>query len=197
MTHTSSGTGNPANGAPHSKSIPSTGKGTILGVIIGIVFALMAVILLPTTIVILVGLVPSAVAFFVDTSRERLLGSTVLCMNIAGLLPAVLRLWKQGHTMDMAITLISQPSVLVVILVSSGVGWLLYIYMPQFVSKLARKRAEVRIRTLERLQGELIEQWSKAVAGTSAQAALTSEEKNRKENEAKERDSISSGTMSA
>lgn len=143
---------------------PKSGNGnTILGMIIGIVFAIMAVILLPTTIVIMVGLVPSAVAFFVDNSRDRFLGFTVLAMNIAGLLPTVLRLWKTGHHMDNAISLISQPSVLTMILIPAGIGWLLYLYTPQLVSKMVRKRAEARIRHLEKQQKELIEQWSVAV----------------------------------
>lgn len=139
------------------------GGGTVLGIIIGTVLAIMAVIMLPTTIVIMVGLVPSAVAFFVDSSREKLLGTTVLSLNVAGVLPAVLRLWKTGHHMENAISLISQPSVLIMVLIPSGMGWLLYIYMPQIASKLVRKRAESRIRSLEKQQKELIEQWSVAV----------------------------------
>ncbi len=141
----------------------SESKGAVWGITGGIILAVMAVVLLPTTIIIMIGLVPSAVAFFVDNSRERLLGSTVLSLNVAGVLPAVLRLWKTGHHMDNAIAIITQPSVLTMILVPSGIGWLLYIYTPQIASKLVRKRAESRIRALEKQQKELIEQWSPAV----------------------------------
>lgn len=148
----------------HSTQSESSGsKGTVLGITGAIILAMMAVALLPTTIIVVIGLVPSAVAFFVDGSRERLLGSTVLSLNIAGVLPAILRLWKTGHHMDNAISIITQPSVLIMILVPSGIGWLLYIYTPQIASKLVRKRAEGRMRALEKQQKELIEQWSPAV----------------------------------
>lgn len=143
----------------------SSAKGTIWGVVLGIILAILAVILLPTTILIMVGLIPSAVAFFVDSSRERLLGTTILSLNIAGVLPAVLRLWKTGHHMDNAIAIITQPSVLTMILVPSGIGWLLYIYTPQLVSKVSRKRSEMRMRHLEKMQKDLIEQWGTAVTG--------------------------------
>lgn len=151
----------------NSAPSPSTGQGknggTIFGMVVGVIFAVLAVILLPTTIVVMIGLIPSAVAFFVDNSRDKFLGLTVLAMNVAGLLPAVLRLWKTGHHMDNAITVISQPTVLIMILIPSGIGWLLHFYTPQLVSKLVRKRAESRIRSLEKQQKELIEQWSVSV----------------------------------
>lgn len=169
-----------------------SGKGAAWGIGVGILFALLAVVLLPTTVVIAVGLVPAAVAFFVDSSRERLLGSTVLCMNAAGVLPAVLRLWKQGHNMDTAIQIITQPIILTVILVSSGVGWLLYIYTPQFVGKLVRKRAEMRIRALEKYQKELVDHWSPAVA-----AGILVDETNDKSDKARDKESLSAGSLTA
>lgn len=148
-----------------SKSSSLSEKSTVFGLVIGVILAVLAVMLLPTTIIIVIGLIPSAVAFFVDSSRERLLGSTVFALNLAGVFPAILRLWKSGHHMDNAIAIITQPSVLMMILVPSGIGWLLYIYTPHFVSKIIRKRAEGRMRSLEKSQKELIEQWSPSVTG--------------------------------
>lgn len=144
---------------------PESTKGTVWGILIGIILAVMAVALLPTTIILVIGLIPSAVAYFVDGTRERLLGTTVLSLNVAGVLPAILRLWKTGHHMDNAIAIITQPSVLTMILIPAGLGWLLYIYTPQIASKVARKRADLRINHLEKQQKDLIEQWSITVTG--------------------------------
>lgn len=148
-------------------------KGPLIGVILAVFFAMMGVAVLPTTLILVVGLVPSAVAFFADTSRERTLGMTVLTLNIAGILPLLLKLWHQGHTNQQALDILMNPMMLLFILVPSGCGWLLYQYMPYLVIGIMRRKAESRIKTLEKYQEDLVEQWGPTVTG--ATDSVTSE----------------------
>jgi len=133
----------------------------------------MAVVMLPTTLIVLVGLVPSAVAFFVDTSRDRTLGPIVLPLNIAGILPLVITLWKHGHTMQESLNLLTDPMMLALVLLPSSFGWMLFNYTPHLVSGIMRRRAESRIRSLEKYQEDLVEQWSNAVTN----GAITTKDK--------------------
>lgn len=153
------------------QKIPSPAKknkGTAIGLVAGIILAIMAVLILPTTILVTIGLVPSFVAIFADNSRERLLGPTVMALNLAGIMPALTRLWQQGNNVDTAIELLCQPMILLMILIPAGIGWLLFLYAPVLISGVMRRKAELRIRTLEKSQADLIEQWGMTVTGTSA-----------------------------
>lgn len=152
---------------PGKAAAPKKNGKSFLSLFAALLLAMLAVFLLPTTIMIVIGMVPTIVAFFVDTSREKNLGPTVFCLNFAGVFPALLKLWKSSHTVDNAIDLMIQPSVMLVILMASGFGWLLYLYIPPLVSTVMRKRGEARIRQLEKQQEELVEQWSMTIVKTT------------------------------
>lgn len=147
---------------------PSGKKGFGFGVIlVCLLMALGAVALLPSTIIISLGMIPTAVAYFVDNSRERGLGRVVMCLNAAGVLPGLLRLWHQGHTVSNALEIACEPIMMALVLVPSAVGWMIYGYVPLLVVGLVRKKAEAQIRALEKAQENLIQQWGPAVAGMS------------------------------
>lgn len=156
-----------AKPAPEATNAPAK-KGGIMGMILGVFAAIMAVMMLPTTLVVVIGLVPSAVAFFVDTSRDRMLGPIVMSLNVAGVLPLVLKLWQHGHTMNAAVDILTEPFMMALVLTPSAFGWLLFNYTPQLVSGIMRRRAESRIRTLEKYQEDLVQQWSNAVSNGQA-----------------------------
>lgn len=121
------------------------------------------VTLLPTTMIIMIGLLPTAVATFVDNSRERLAGLTVGCMNVAGVLPPLLALWHDGHTVENALRILTQPYMLLLMYGGAGVGLLLYINTPLMVSGLLRKQAAFRLKAIERQRNDLREEWGPEV----------------------------------
>jgi hypothetical protein len=84
------------------------------GIVTAFAIAVGAILLMPTTLIIAVGMLPTAVAIFVDNSRERLAGLTLGCMNFAGVMVPLLQLWKSGHSVDIAISILVQPYMLVV-----------------------------------------------------------------------------------
>lgn len=155
---------------------PKKSKG-VLGLITGLAMAAGAVMVMPLTVVLVVGMVPSFVAFFVDQSRSRSLGPTVTFLNFAGVFPSLLELFRRGHTMQSAIGLLSEPLRLLMILVPPALGWMLFAFTPVVVGAVMRRRAEVRMRWLEREQKILVDQWGDAVLGGAAaqSSALDSE----------------------
>lgn len=133
-----------------------------------VVMAVAAIAVLPTTIVFALGMIPTAVAYFVDSTRERALGRVVLCLNFAGVLPSLLKLWQKGHNVNTALDIMTQPIMLAMALLPAAFGWLLYFYVPYLAVGIVRRKAEARIRTLERYEQELIDQWGPPVAGVHA-----------------------------
>ncbi len=134
-----------------------------MGLLIAIVGAVVAVTMLPTTIVLLVGMMPTAVAYFVDTSRERSLGPTVLFLNFAGVLPSLFKLWQRGHALPNSLEIIMQPFSLLMMFLPAAFGWLLYFYVPMLVVGVLRRNAESRIKRIEKDQEYLAEQWGSGV----------------------------------
>jgi hypothetical protein len=163
MTKATTKTVDKAPNSPAKKSMK------IQSIILCVILAICAVKMIPTTIVVVVGMVPTAVAYFVDTSREKGLGQVVLWLNFAGVLPALLRLWQSGHTVSNAMDIITQPIMLAVILFPAAIGWMLYAYVPYLVIGVVRRKAETRIKTLEKYQQDLVEQWGVSVAGGALQ----------------------------
>jgi hypothetical protein len=163
----------PAKVAP--KAAPKAGQKTppkpkgmkTQSLILGVILAVCAVRMMPTTIIVVVGMLPTAVAYFVDSSREKTLGPVVFCLNFAGVLPALLKLWSQGQTMSAAMDLITQPFMLAIMLFPAACGWLLYAYMPYLVIGIVKRKAEARIKTLEKYQQDLIDQWGQIVTGNA------------------------------
>lgn len=148
----------------------------------GMFLAVIAVMVLPTTLIIVVGMIPSVVAYFVDTSKQRTLGPTVLYLNFAGVLPVLMRLWKQSPNMNNAVELLTDPFMLLMMLAPAGFGWILFICVPPMVSGILRKRAEMRIQSLENDQKKLVEQWGPEIMGNlgktkSADTAVPAAEK--------------------
>jgi hypothetical protein len=136
-----------------------------MGLMLAVTLSIGAVAMLPTTILIMAGMIPTAVAYFVDSSRERGLGPTVLFLNFAGIMPSLFKLWQHGHSVSRALELVLQPMNMLVMLLPAAFAWLLYMYVPILVSGVLRRNAEARIKRIERDQEYLIDQWGSLVSG--------------------------------
>ena len=153
----------PAN-APKTEKPAKKGFGTKI-IIICMIMAIGAVAMLPTTIIIVLGLIPTWVAYVVDDSRDRSLGRVVLCLNFAGVLPSLLRLWQHGHTTTNALNIVMEPIMMALMLIPAAFAWMIYSYVPYLVVGIVRRKAEMRIRSLDKSQEDLVEQWGDRVTG--------------------------------
>jgi hypothetical protein len=142
-----------------AKGTPAKKRRGVTGLIGALLAAIGAIAFLPTTIIVVAGMLPTAVAYFVDTSREKTLGPTVLFLNFAGVFPSLLKLWHEGHVVGNAIEILMEPYMMLIILLPAAFGWLLFNYVPILVSSIIRRNAEVKIKNLEKEQEYLIEQW--------------------------------------
>ena len=147
----------PAKVKPPASSKKSSGG--IAGLVGALLAAIGAIAFLPTTIVVVAGMLPTAVAFFVDTSRQKTLGPTVLFLNFAGVFPSLMKLWHEGHVVSNAIEILMEPYMMLIILMPASFGWLLFNYVPVIVASIIRRNAEGKIKNLEKEQEYLVEQW--------------------------------------
>lgn len=135
------------------------------------IFCLMvlAAVFFPTTVLFCGCMLPSFVAALVDSGRQKTAGITVGAMNLAGTVPAWLELWQMGAGIEHAIALLLQPRVLLMAYVSAALGWALYFYIPPLVSGMLVRKAEKRLKDIEKRQSELLRKFGDQVKGIAVE----------------------------
>ncbi len=135
------------------------------GVFSALIMTMGAVLMMPTTIIFVIAMIPTAVASFTDRTMERTAGITVGAMNFAGVLPALLNLWQSGHAVENSLRIISQPLMLLYMYGGAGIGTLIYFNTPPIVSNFLKKKGLNRLDRIEKRHKQLIEKWGITVTG--------------------------------
>ena len=133
--------------------------------IIILVGAGLMIFTLPTVLILVVGMLPTSVAYFIDRRREKYTTLCVGSMNFVGVIPFLAALWQEEHSFDMAFQILADPLGWLMMLGAAGIGWAIYFVAPSIVSMVMAARIEQRIEQLENRQNELVEEWGPSVAG--------------------------------
>ncbi|HYD31228.1 MAG TPA: hypothetical protein VEB64_10300 [Azospirillaceae bacterium] len=125
-----------------------------------------------TAIVLVVGMVPTAVAYFIDRTEAKLAPITVGSLNICGVLPFLLDLWFKKHSLAGAFSIIGSPVAWLVMYAAAGLGWAIFYGVPPAVVNFHVMRAEARMDALRKAQSELVQEWGTEVAGDEHEEML-------------------------
>lgn len=126
----------------------------------------LAVSMLPTTVLILFGMLPAWVAWYVDRRPEKYAAYTVFLLNACGVMPFILELWTKGHTISNSTAIVRDPMSWAVMYGAAGLGWLLLFAIPSVTGFLLSIRIDERIKFLRKRQKEIITEWGDEVAAT-------------------------------
>ncbi len=121
-------------------------------------FAL-AFIIQSTIILLLMGMIPTIVAFIVDTGKQKSLARTVFMCNLSGVLPYVSELVATGNNMRMFMQYFTDPKVWFFMYAAAGVGWLLYKGSHNLVAFWYQVSHQAKIAHIESVQRQLIREW--------------------------------------
>lgn len=141
------------------------GVGTIRLFFFGLAFIGLATFAAPTCVLLLIGLVPSIVAYVVDRNERPMLAFTIAPLNLAGLMPYLLTLWNGSDTMPTVVHMLTDVYVWLVIYLAAGAGWLIFIGMPTIVTLTLERSLDRRKSKLQGLQDKLRADWGAEVAG--------------------------------
>ncbi len=125
-----------------------------------------AVVFVPTTIMLTIGMLPTIVASFVDRSKERMMGLTVGAMNLAGCTPFVLQLWTGTHSVAGTMEIIGRPLTLMVMYFAAAVGYMIEWSMTGMVVIFMTEKAKSRLEDIDRQHQDLVRRWGPEVTGT-------------------------------
>ncbi len=130
-----------------------------------VVLLLTIVTALPTFIVIMIGMVPTLVAFIVDLTPGRYLCRCVAGLNVAGIAPFVHKLWTGENNVDAALHIIGDSLSWLAFYGSAGFGWMLFLSLPGVVAAAQTINARRKVRLLHESQKNLAYEWGLSATG--------------------------------
>lgn len=133
--------------------------------IVLIFVALAGLVMMETTLILLVGMLPTLVAFFIDRTTEKTRVLTVGAMNAAGCAPFVLQLWTTQNSMNSALSIITDPRTIIVMYCAAGVGYIVDWAISGLVGSIMVQRGTMRRNHIAKRQADLVERWGPEVTG--------------------------------
>ena len=155
-------TQNPSASAGPAPAPPGQGLRRGIWFVLGLVT--LAIISMPTMVLLFFGLMPSIVALVIDRTEGRYATFCVLGMNISGLFPFLTDVWFQVHTTDMAIRIMTDAFNLLIIYGAAAFGWMLYMTLPPVITTFLSAMSQRRVAVLREKQAKIIEEWGESVA---------------------------------
>ena len=138
---------------------------SIQGQFLLVIFLICAVLFAPTTILLLIGMLPTIVAAFVDRTPEKIRGFSIGALNLAACSPYVFELWTSDHTIEQSLRILSDPTTLVFMYLGAAAGYILEWSLVAVMKVFMTERAESRLKAIDKQHAELINRWGKEVTG--------------------------------
>lgn len=141
------------------------------------VFAItIALIFLPTSMLLFFGMIPSMVAFFASGRGVGARASTITAMNMAGCIPFVFKLWATGNDFEASFEIITNMRYMSIIYLSAAFGYMIDWVMTGLMSSFLYQKGVNRMKTIKKRQEVLIEHWGQGVSGKKTEVNETLEE---------------------
>lgn len=123
-----------------------------------------AAVLLPTTILLSVLMLPTVCAWIVDRVPGRSLAVSIGLLNGAGTVPGIVRLWSGGHDLATMSTVLGDPFVWLSAYLAAAAAWLIFLMLPPLLRRYYEFATQSRLNALQKRQDKLREEWGEAVA---------------------------------
>jgi hypothetical protein len=119
---------------------------------------------LPFCLLLAAGMLPSAVAAFVDRHSPRYLTGTVAILNLAGTVVPILALLKVGVSIAGALQVLGDGRNWIIMYGAASVGWLLFLVTPSIGRIIVDYRAERDERRLAQRAEQLVAEWGNEIS---------------------------------
>jgi hypothetical protein len=124
-----------------------------------------AVVFIPTTMLLFIGMLPTLVIRFIDRTPDRNRVLTVGFTNFAGCFPYWFQLVDDGHKIENAVAILSDPVTIVVMYISALAGYLIEWSLTGMIAGMVVQRGKKRLTEIEKLQKETVLRWGEEVTG--------------------------------
>lgn len=125
-----------------------------------LIFGLSLAFLLQSSfILLLIGMLPSIIIYYADTSPGRTTFRIVMACNLSGVLPFLTELVLRENSTQLLITHLTDPVVWLLMYLSAAIGYILIRGLPLVVEFWYEMSNATRITRIQSLQNRLIEEW--------------------------------------
>ena len=114
---------------------------------------------MPTVLTVVVGMLPTIVAFVVDNRPGRHTFQCVAALNFAGVAPVVLGLWQGGLDLDGAVVHLINPFNLFAMYGAAAIGWGLVWLAPILTTVFVQTMLQYRANRLRAEDAALEQDW--------------------------------------
>ncbi|MBI3516955.1 MAG: hypothetical protein HY060_23235 [Proteobacteria bacterium] len=135
----------------------------IVSTALWIMAPLVLIFALPTVILMVLGLLPTIVAWFVDRRDEKYAAYCVGGFNLSGVIPYLFVLWAGGDTMHALSKILTNPFAWLVMFGAAAIGWLANYWAPQVTMRIRRARDRGEAARLRKRQEQILEEWGPEV----------------------------------
>jgi hypothetical protein len=149
--------------AKPKRPAPRRGSDVLAGIVLATALVVLAAVALPVAVLLVVGMVPSIVAYIIDQTPRRTLTLTVGPLNLAGTAPFCIQLWFGVDTMHAMVQYMTSVWVWLVMYLAAAAGWLLHLGMPMIVHFLLERAIDGRKAKLLQIQNRLRAEWGDEV----------------------------------
>ena len=123
-------------------------------------FVVMAMLFaLPTMPILLLGMIPTGVAFLVDRTPGKTAAICVAGLNFAGVAPFVATLWNGANTLNQSFGIMTDIYSWLGMYGAAAAGWLLFLALPPLVASFLKIHAAQRVASLRAVQSRLKAEW--------------------------------------
>lgn len=123
---------------------------------------LVCLVFLPSTILLMSGMIPTFVAFIVDRTKEQLKFLTVGCMNLAFCFPFWLDLVTSTHDVARALQILS-PKSLLTMYMGAALGYVIEWVFVFIYIHISHQKNKMRFKALTKHRSALEEKWGGGV----------------------------------
>jgi len=128
--------------------------------IIGLFASIAGILLLKHAFLLLLfGMLPAVVALIVDRSARHTLAKTVICFNLAGVIPTMSNILTGAANPSSISELLGTPSIWLIVYGAAGMGWAVYWSAP-LVTYTMIKADHLRAKLLLDMRAKrLVDEW--------------------------------------
>ncbi len=128
-------------------------------------FFVTSIAILPTTVLLFFGMLPSVIARFVDRSKLKTQTLTISFMNFAAVFPFWFQLIQQEHILRNALDILLDPLHIVIMYGGAVMGYLIDWGLTGIVASMMVQKGQNRLKLIRKTQQELIKRWGEEVSG--------------------------------
>ena len=123
------------------------------------------VVAFPTFLILAGGMTPSIVSLMTERRKGKNATRCMATMNLTGVAPVLLKLWDQGHRVDVALDLLADPFNWLLMLGPAVVALGMLSFLPTVAGTVLQMKARQRLAALRTRQEKLVEEWGAEVIG--------------------------------